>query len=99
MKVADRSQDIGDRVTEAIRVGMMHAVWAREQPHRVAVYELNGRTRTFRALNANANRVARLLRGAGLRPGDCRGAGLHQPRRVLRGAVRRACAPACGSRR
>ena len=62
--------DIGARVTEAVGTGMMHAVWAQAQPHRVAVYELNGARRTFRELNANANRVARLLRDAGLQPGD-----------------------------
>jgi long-chain acyl-CoA synthetase len=58
------------RVTEAINTGMMHAVWAEVQPHKVAVYELSGRTRTFGELNANANRIVRLLRGAGLGPGD-----------------------------
>jgi long-chain acyl-CoA synthetase len=62
--------DLGARVTEAIKTGMMHAVWADVQPHKVAVYELNGRKRTFRELNANANRVVRLLREAGLKPGD-----------------------------
>jgi hypothetical protein len=46
--------DLGARVTEAIKVGMMHAVWADVQPHKVAVYELNGKKRTFRELNANA---------------------------------------------
>ena len=61
---------VGARVTEAIKVGMMHAVWADVQPHKVAVYELNGKKRTFRELNANANRVARLLHEAGLKPGD-----------------------------
>ena len=65
-----RTLDLSWRVTEAIKVGMMHAVWAQAQPHKVAVYELNGRKRTFRELNANANRVARLLRRAGLKPGD-----------------------------
>jgi long-chain acyl-CoA synthetase len=61
---------LADRVTEAIRIGMMHAVWAEVQPDRVAVYELSGRTRTFGALNANANRIVRLLRAEGLQPGD-----------------------------
>ncbi len=65
-----RTLDLGWRVTEAIKVGMMHAVWAQAQPHKVAVYELNGRRRTFRELNAYANRVARLLRKSGLKPGD-----------------------------
>ena len=62
--------DIGARVTAAIATGMMHAVWAEIQPHKVAVYETSGRRRTFRELNDNANRIVRLLRGAGLGPGD-----------------------------
>ena len=65
-----RTLSIGERVTEAIKTGMMHAVWADVQPHTVAVYEPSGRTLTFRQLNASANRIARLLRAAGLVPGD-----------------------------
>src|SRR5580692_1554694 len=57
-------------VTEAARVGMQPAVWARLQPDRVAIYDYTGQDRTFGELNANANRVARLLRSAGLRSGD-----------------------------
>ncbi|HZC17900.1 MAG TPA: AMP-binding protein, partial [Caulobacteraceae bacterium] len=58
------------RVNEAAQVGMQPAVWARLQPERVAIYDYTGQNRTFSALNANANRVARLLRGAGLKAGD-----------------------------
>jgi long-chain acyl-CoA synthetase len=62
--------DIGRRITEAAGRGMMHAVWAELQPDKVAVYAPDGRTQTFAGLNRNANRIARLLRAAGLREGD-----------------------------
>ena len=58
------------RLNTAIDLGMAPAVWAVEQPDKVAVYEVSGRTRTFGELNANANRIARLLRAHGLQAGD-----------------------------
>ncbi len=58
------------RLEAAAQVGMQPAVWAELQPDRVAIYDYTGQDRTFGALNANANRVARLLRGAGLSAGD-----------------------------
>jgi long-chain acyl-CoA synthetase len=64
------ARDLADRVTQAMGTGMMHAVWAKVQPDKVAIYEPSGRTRSFGALNANANRIVRLLRQAGLQPGD-----------------------------
>src|SRR5580693_1101931 len=54
----------------AAEVGMQPAVWAALQPDRVAIYDYTGQDRTFGQLNANANRVARLLRAAGLVAGD-----------------------------
>ncbi len=57
-------------VNAAAAVGMQPAVWARRQPDRVAIYDYTGQDRTFGQLNANANRVARLLRQAGLKAGD-----------------------------
>jgi long-chain acyl-CoA synthetase len=62
--------DLAGRVNEALKTGMMHAVWADLQPDRPAVIEPSGGVRTFGALNANANRIARLLRAAGLKAGD-----------------------------
>ncbi|HEX5378587.1 MAG TPA: AMP-binding protein [Phenylobacterium sp.] len=58
------------RLNEAIAVGMAPALWARLQPEKVAVHEISGRTRTFGEMNANANRIARLLRAHGLQAGD-----------------------------
>ena len=49
---------------------MQPAVWAELQPDRIAVYDYTEQNRTFGELNAMANRVARLLRDAGLRKGD-----------------------------
>src|SRR5690242_15572918 len=63
--------DLATRVSESIKVGMMHAVWAEVQPDRRAVIEsATGKERTWAELNANANRVARLLRDKGLQQGD-----------------------------
>jgi long-chain acyl-CoA synthetase len=70
MDDAGASFGLAQRVTEAIEVGMMHAVWAEVQPHKVAVYERCGRMQTFAGLNANANRIVRLLRARGLGAGD-----------------------------
>ena len=50
--------------------GMAPAFWATRQPDKVAIYEMSGATRTFGDLNAQANRIARLLRAHGLGPGD-----------------------------
>jgi long-chain acyl-CoA synthetase len=58
------------RLNAAIEVGMAPAVWAELQPHKTAVFEISGRTRSFGELNANANRIARLLRAHGLKAGD-----------------------------
>ncbi len=49
---------------------MQPAVWADAQPDRIAVYDYTHRNPTFSELNANANRVARLVREAGLGRGD-----------------------------
>lgn len=62
--------DLARRVGDAAKVGMMHAVWAALTPDKIAVYEASGRTRTFGDLNANANRIVRLLRAAGMGSGD-----------------------------
>lgn len=49
---------------------MQPAVWAELQPDRVAIHDYTGQNRTFAGLNANANRIARLLRATGLGTGD-----------------------------
>ena len=54
---------------QAVATGMLTAYWAARQPGVPAVTTLHGE-RTFAELNANANRLVRLLRGHGLRAGD-----------------------------
>jgi len=54
----------------AAEIGMAPAFWAQRQPDKAAIFEMSGPTRTFGALNAKANQIARLLRDQGLAPGD-----------------------------
>ncbi len=63
-------EDLSARLEAAGMVGMTTAVWASAHPDKVAVYNPDGGARTFGELNANANRIVRLLRQAGLKPGD-----------------------------
>ncbi len=53
----------------AAAAGMAIALVARDDPDRTAVVSLKGE-RSFAELNANANRVARMLRNASLKEGD-----------------------------
>jgi len=62
--------DSANGLKAAAELGMAPAFWAARQPDKVAVFEMSGPTRTFGELNANANRIARLLRAEGLKPGD-----------------------------
>src|ERR1051326_3340696 len=50
-------------------VGMVSAFWAQVKPERVAVWDRFG-TRTYRQINENSNRLARVFRQEGLKPGD-----------------------------
>jgi long-chain acyl-CoA synthetase len=61
--------DLEQRLVEASRVGMTMSVWASVKPDAIAVHDIHG-ARTFAELNANANRLVRMLRDHGLRPGD-----------------------------
>jgi len=49
--------------------GMLTSYWAQHKPDATAVTDAFG-SRTFAQVNANANRLVRLLRAHGLRPGD-----------------------------
>ena len=51
------------------RDGMRLAHWAKTQPDVLAVQSSSG-DRTFAALNANSNRLARALRARGMKAGD-----------------------------
>jgi len=50
-------------------VGMLAAFWSKKKPEKPAVIDRFG-TRTFKEINENANRLARVFRDAGLSPGD-----------------------------
>ncbi|WP_397400785.1 AMP-binding protein [Phenylobacterium sp.] len=58
------------RLEAAAMVGMNTAVWASVQPDKPSVVDPDGQSRTFGEVNANANRLVRLLRNAGLKAGD-----------------------------
>ncbi|HET8620903.1 MAG TPA: AMP-binding protein [Acidimicrobiales bacterium] len=61
-----------DARRDALRAGMSIAHWAARQPDQPAVVTTGGPggDRTFAELNADANRLARVLRSHGLGPGD-----------------------------
>jgi len=61
--------DLTERLHRAAAVGMTASVWAQEKPDTVAIHDPHG-TRSFFALNANANRLVRMLRAQGFEPGD-----------------------------
>ena len=58
-----------DALLAAAARGMVVAYWAAERGARAAIESAHG-TRTFAALNARANQLARALRRRGLQPGD-----------------------------
>jgi long-chain acyl-CoA synthetase len=58
-----------ERLTAAAHQGMTASVWADLKPDAVAIHDPIG-TRTFAEVNANANRLVRLLRAHGLQAGD-----------------------------
>jgi long-chain acyl-CoA synthetase len=58
-----------ERRTEAMRHGMVLALWAETKPDEPAIISPHGE-RTFKTLNSNANRLARALRRKGLQAGD-----------------------------
>lgn len=70
MALADSGTDISARIAAAALVGMPLAVWADIQPDKTAVVDPDGTEHSFAKVNANANRLVRLLRARGLKPGD-----------------------------
>ncbi|HEY1926325.1 MAG TPA: AMP-binding protein [Caulobacteraceae bacterium] len=61
--------DLIERLTAAAHVGMTASIWAELKPDGIAVIDPIGQ-RTFGQVNANANRIVRLLRSQGLQAGD-----------------------------
>ncbi|HZK99783.1 MAG TPA: AMP-binding protein, partial [Caulobacteraceae bacterium] len=62
-------RDLTERLVEAAATGMTASVWATEKPNEIAIHDPLG-VRTFFEINANANRIVRLLRSHGLVAGD-----------------------------
>jgi long-chain acyl-CoA synthetase len=61
---------LDERLAEAAQTGMQLSVFAEAYGDRTFIEDPNGRTRSYTEVNANANRIARLLREAGLQKGD-----------------------------
>ena len=61
---------LDDRLDAAATTGMTLAVWADLKPDATFIHNPCGKTTTFGEVNANANRIVRLLRRHGLTPGD-----------------------------
>ena len=59
-----------ERLDAATLNGMGLSVWAEVQPDKACVIDPDGRVRSFAEVNANANRLVRRLRQAGLTAGD-----------------------------
>ena len=53
---------LDDRLTAAAMNGMTLAVWAEVQGDKAFIHNPDGSTRSFAEVNANANRIVRLLR-------------------------------------
>ena len=58
-----------ERLVGYAGAGMVSAFWAQVKPDRVAVWDRFGE-HTYKKVNGNSNRLARLLRKEGLKPGD-----------------------------
>jgi long-chain acyl-CoA synthetase len=58
-----------EELTAYAALGMVSAFWAKKKPDKIAIHDRFG-TRTYSEINANSNRLARVLREAGLKPGD-----------------------------
>jgi long-chain acyl-CoA synthetase len=56
-------------IENAMRTGTLNSLWAQLQPDVDAIRSPAG-DRTYGELNANANRIVRLLRASGVQPGD-----------------------------
>src|SRR6185437_13959716 len=61
---------LDDRLGAAAMNGMTLAVWAALKPNAVFIHDPDGRTHSWGKVNAQANRIVRLLRSKGLKAGD-----------------------------
>src|SRR6266404_2758958 len=61
---------LDDRLAAAAMSGMTVAVWAELKPNAIFIHDPDGTAHTWGKVNAQANRIVRLLRGQGLKAGD-----------------------------
>jgi len=61
---------LDDRLAAAAMTGMTLAVWAEVQGDRTFIHNPNGSSKSYNQVNANTNRIVRLLRAKGLTAGD-----------------------------
>jgi long-chain acyl-CoA synthetase len=61
---------LDDRLGAAAMNGMTLAVWAGLKPNAVFIHDPDGKTHSWGKVNAQANRIVRLLRSKGLKAGD-----------------------------
>ncbi len=61
---------LDDRLAEVATKGMTISVWADIKPDRTFIHDPDGKTHSWGKVNAQANRLVRLLRAHGLQPGD-----------------------------
>jgi long-chain acyl-CoA synthetase len=61
---------LDDRLNEAAATGMTISVWADIKPDATFIHDPDGTTHSWGKVNAQANRIVRLLRAQGLQPGD-----------------------------
>ncbi len=57
------------RLMDYSSAGMVSAFWAQQKPDAIAIWDRFG-THSYKKINANSNRLARLFRDTGLKPGD-----------------------------
>ncbi|THD51756.1 AMP-binding protein, partial [Phenylobacterium sp.] len=61
---------LDDRLAAAGMTGMTTAVWAALKPDATFIHDPDGKTHSWGMVNAQANRIVRLLRAKGLKAGD-----------------------------
>ena len=70
MEALKERETLDERLAAAAPSGMTLSVWAELHGEKPYIHDPSGKTRSYVEVNANANRIARLLREAGLKKGD-----------------------------
>jgi len=70
VELATQFPDLEERLAAAVQNGTPIALWAELQPNKTAIVDPDGTTHSYAKINANTNRMARLLRERGIGVGD-----------------------------